>query len=169
MWSARGGASAGRRGKPARGSPSRWRSHGRRPNCLDAGRGGLVAPCRERMNPFRVVLALAGALIAAVAAATPGDLDPTFGIRGVVALGRGPGNHIAGDVLVQPDGRIVVAAILDSTFAVFRLEPDGTLDATFGDGGITLVPEFGGEGHPTALVRQPDGKLVAAGSTRFLA
>lgn len=116
--------------------------------------------CRPELIVFAAALLAGGP-----AHAAPGDLDLTFGDGGLVALHRGPGNHTATDVLAQPDGRIVATGLIDSTFALARLEPDGQLDASFAAGGILLVPDLGGDTLATGIVRQPDGKLVAGGNT----
>ncbi len=73
----------------------------------------------------------------------------------------------AGDLVVQPDGKPVLAgyAIGDGfDFAVVRYNTDGTLDPTFGSRGIALTT-IGAGTHELAdaLVLQGDGRLVAAG------
>lgn len=64
-----------------------------------------------------------------------------------------------GKVLVQPDGRIVVACTVP--VALVRLLANGTLDGSFGAGGGT---EPTATGIAFALARQSDGKLLL-GST----
>lgn len=68
----------------------------------------------------------------------------------------------ASDVVVPPDHSIVVAGSCSGTgtFALARFLPDGTLDPTFGTDGLVLEPA----GTAAALLRQPDGKLVAVGA-----
>jgi len=51
-----------------------------------------------------------------------------------------------------------------SDFALARYNPDGSLDATFGSGG-TVITDFGPIDAAEAIVLQPDGKLVVAGSS----
>jgi uncharacterized delta-60 repeat protein len=74
-------------------------------------------------------------------------------------------------VLVQPDSRIVVAGEarlrteVASDVAVARLNPDGSLDPTFGGGGRVLI-DFSTVDWGHALARQPDGKIVVAGQAR---
>jgi uncharacterized delta-60 repeat protein len=73
----------------------------------------------------------------------------------------------ANAVAVQPDGKIVLAGYATITggyrvFAVVRLNPDGSLDSTFGTGG-KLTAWYGGA---SAMVIQPDGKIVWASTTR---
>jgi uncharacterized delta-60 repeat protein len=86
---------------------------------------------------------------AAPAWAAPGDLDPTFGIGGVVATDFG-----AGQVAIQRDGKIVAAG-----GGLARYNADGTLDPTFGTGG-EVTTDFGA----TDVAVQRDGKIVVAGS-----
>ena len=111
--------------------------------------------------------------VAAVAAAAPGDFDLTFGVGGTVVTDLG-GDDSARAVAVQPDGKIVVAGGAGlfsgafSGFALARYHSDGSLDASFGSGGL-VVTGFGA-GHPAsavALALQPDGRIVVAGGVSF--
>jgi uncharacterized delta-60 repeat protein len=98
-----------------------------------------------------------------------GTLDKTFGAGGKVQTDFPGLAAVASSVVVQPDGKIVVAggAFLLFTFAgdfkVARYNPDGSLDTSFGDGGIvtTTFPE-GSYAFDVAL--QADGKIIAAGT-----
>jgi uncharacterized delta-60 repeat protein len=101
--------------------------------------------------------------------ANPGDLDTSFGNAGKKTVNFG-GTDAAQVVLVQPNGRVVVAGGGGpaSSFCVVRLRAaNGTLDPTFGSGGKRVV-DFGGDDesvHGAAL--QPDGKIVLAGDSRL--
>jgi uncharacterized delta-60 repeat protein len=91
-----------------------------------------------------------------------GSLDPSFGTGGLVTA---PANAVAATGLLQPDGRIVAAgATGTSSIMVARYNADGSLDPTFGgDGTVTVtVP---GSFDVQAVVLQPDGKLVIAGTS----
>ena len=101
--------------------------------------------------------------------AAEGDLDPSFGNGGkkiiqIAAQQRDFANTVA----VQPDGKIVVGGelgdfSLDSNRSVLvRLNADGSLDPSFGNGGKIINP---GQLHLPALAIQPDGKIVTAGAT----
>jgi uncharacterized delta-60 repeat protein len=99
-----------------------------------------------------------------------GAPDPGFGTSGIVELGffgKGAG---ANAVAVQPDGKILVAGFafdasgIDSDFALVRLEPDGTLDPGFGTGGIVTTNLGTAADDARAVVVQPDGRIVVAGS-----
>jgi uncharacterized delta-60 repeat protein len=116
-----------------------------------------------RNGMFLAVASATALALAGRVAAAPGDLDPTFGTGGLVGAtvsGFAEGRA----VVVQPDDKIVVAATDSGDFALMRWNTDGTLDATFGGDGIVTTP-IGVAAEPRALVRQPDGKLVAAGFT----
>jgi uncharacterized delta-60 repeat protein len=90
-----------------------------------------------------------------------GTLDGDFGSGGVVLTDLG-GNDTARAVAVQDDGGIVVVGNSDDSFALARYNPDGTLDAGFGDGG-TVVGNPGGLDFGEGVAIQPDGKIVATG------
>jgi uncharacterized delta-60 repeat protein len=91
-------------------------------------------------------------------AATAGDLDPSFDGDGKRIL---PFSVIPTDVLVGPDGKIVVTD--SASFTVLRLNPDGSPDRGFGGDGV-VAADFGGGAIEVAAV-QPDGKIVVAGHT----
>jgi uncharacterized delta-60 repeat protein len=93
----------------------------------------------------------------------PGDLDSTFGVRGKVTTDFG-GFASASALVLQPDGKLVAAGGT-FRFTLARYLPDGSLDTTFGTGG-KVTTDFGHSDLASALVLQPDGKLVAAGETR---
>jgi uncharacterized delta-60 repeat protein len=98
-----------------------------------------------------------------------GTLDKTFGVGGKVQTDFPGLAAVASSVVIQPDGKIVVAggAFLLFTFVgdfkVVRYNSDGSLDTTFGNGGIvtTTFPEGS---YAFALELQSDGKIIAAGT-----
>ena len=95
-----------------------------------------------------------------------GDLDSSFAGDGKRAINFG-GTDVARVVLVQPNGRIVVAGGggAASSFCVARLRANGTLDTTFGSSGKRRI-EFGGENESAfGAALQPDGKIVLAGDS----
>jgi uncharacterized delta-60 repeat protein len=105
-----------------------------------------------------------------------GALDPTFGNgAGYVTTSTSSGGDNAHAVLLQPDGKIVAVGKANlsagSDAAVDRYNPDGSLDASFGSGGIALTsfgPTFGPGGwaalYPSAGTAN-DGKIVQEGMT----
>jgi uncharacterized delta-60 repeat protein len=104
-----------------------------------------------------------------------GALDTTFGGGdGIVTTAIGPAGPTgnadqARSMLLQPDGRIVVVgysgpATGASDFVLARYNTDGSLDATFGTGGVLVHSiNLAGLDQATGVVRQPDGKLLVTG------
>jgi uncharacterized delta-60 repeat protein len=94
-----------------------------------------------------------------------GRLDATFGAGGRVLTPIRPGSSDARlGALVQRDGRIVVAG--GGEFLLARYRRNGRLDTAFAGTGL-VTADFGRSRHgkASALAVQPDGKLVAAGTT----
>lgn len=95
---------------------------------------------------------------------TAGNLDSSFGVGGV-ATTQLPG-ALAPDLALQSDGRIVLAGGAffggDHDFTLVRYESNGTLDASFGVGGIVST-DFGGIEGAEGVSIQGDGKIVAVG------
>lgn len=98
---------------------------------------------------------------------TDGTLDNAFGTAGKTTTSCGPGNNVARAIIIQPDGKIVVAGNQEnqtySQFAVARYNTNGTLDNTFGSGGKVLTHLDYGFDLAYAVAIQTDGKIVAAG------
>jgi uncharacterized delta-60 repeat protein len=96
-----------------------------------------------------------------------GSFDVFFGLGGFLTTdfyGFGYDDHPTA-VAVQTDGKIVVAGYDDGgapDFAVARYLPDGTLDPTFGVGGI-FTHSIGASDFAQAVGIQADGKIVVAG------
>jgi len=97
-----------------------------------------------------------------------GTLDASFGSGGLVTTSFGDHEYAYGrDMLLQPDGKIVLAGMANDAdtsqdFALARYNADGTLDASFGSGGL-VTSDYGSYEHAFGVVRQVDGKLVAGG------
>jgi uncharacterized delta-60 repeat protein len=99
-----------------------------------------------------------------------GTLDQSFGTGGEVTTPIGSGNDDANALVIQKDGKIVVAGTsfngADDDFALARYNSDGSPDTTFdGDGKVT-TPIGSGDDRAYALDLQGDGKLVVAGYSR---
>ncbi len=96
-----------------------------------------------------------------------GTLDTSFGLGGKTIT---PLSNIDGAfaVKLQTDGKIVTAGVRGGTstaFALMRHNPDGSLDSTFGDGG-KVVTFFNGRDEARAVLIQPDGRIIVAGTSR---
>lgn len=125
----------------------------------------------------RVVAVLAGLSCAGLAwaagagtslGASSGALDPTFGSGGKVLVNLGGGEPT--DAIVQSNGDILVSLGTSSAFSfeVARFLPNGSLDPSFGAGGVAHATPGSFDGQaPTvqtdAVALQSDGRIVVAG------
>ncbi len=115
-------------------------------------------------------LTIGFAVLVTAAQAAPGDLDPSFGTDGRVTTALAGSDAVAEDVVIQPDGKLVVAGWIrevsagSSSFLVARYDTDGTLDGSFGNGGLATA-NVGSGSVAKAVALQPDGRIVAAGQT----
>jgi uncharacterized delta-60 repeat protein len=103
-----------------------------------------------------------------------GSLDQTFGDNGSVVTTFGDPTSGAGDVVLQPDGKIIVVGVTGAgpyselnNFALARYNSDGSLDQSFGTTGGKVITHFPGVfntgSNATSAVLQSDGKLVVGG------
>ncbi|MGN6816264.1 MAG: hypothetical protein ACTHK3_09285 [Solirubrobacterales bacterium] len=104
-----------------------------------------------------------------------GELDPSFGSGGMVGV-RLPGEHSFGRALgLAADGKLVLGGTYDvspnpleehEAPALVRFDSNGSLDPSFGSGGIVLGALGAGieEESLERLAIQPDGKIVTAGN-----
>jgi uncharacterized delta-60 repeat protein len=117
------------------------------------------------------VLGVALASLSPAAQAAAGNLDRGFGVGGVQTLPFRDAYAYADEGARQADGKIVVLGTAHSSvgilsdFALVRLLSDGSLDTTFGDEGRVTTDFDGRYDEGLALALQPDGKIVAAGSS----
>jgi uncharacterized delta-60 repeat protein len=101
-----------------------------------------------------------------------GHLDPSFGMGGLVTTPfPGFSNAYVSDVVVQSDGRIVLAGYVShgagsgtEQLAMARYDSDGSLDGSFGTGGL-VTTLFPGATRAWAggMTLQADGRIVVAG------
>ncbi len=97
-----------------------------------------------------------------------GSLDTAFGSGGtaVTAIGSFEDNALA--LVLQADGKLVVAGYCSNgsnpDFCLARYHTNGSLDTSFNGNGKVITAIGNSYDVANALVVQPDGKLVAAGS-----
>jgi uncharacterized delta-60 repeat protein len=97
---------------------------------------------------------------------TNGTLDTTFGSGGKATNSFGFAFY-GRTIMVQSDGKILVggeASAHCADFGLVRFLADGSLDGTFGSGGI-VTTDFGTNScdYPQGAALQPDGKILVAG------
>lgn len=96
-----------------------------------------------------------------------GSPDLSFGQGGEVVTSFGFTDDRANAVVLQHDGKIVVAGSSSTDnqgdIALARYKPDGSLDASFGQGGEVTTNFPLAYSEAVAVALQGDGKLVVAG------
>ncbi len=98
-----------------------------------------------------------------------GLIDTSFGDNGIVIPNFGDSNQIFRALGIQQDGKIVASGDCyigsNKEFVIMRFNSDGTLDNTFGNGGVfhTLIGINFNTNHSLAI--QANGKIVLAGTT----
>ncbi|WP_415756519.1 hypothetical protein [Pseudomonas sp. LT1P18] len=95
----------------------------------------------------------------------PGELDPAFGVGGVVNAPSGSGSIRC--IVEDVQGAIVYAVWVSNECWLYRVFSDGAPDHQFGLGGVTkwaFAP--GMVSAPVQLIRQPDGKFLLIGAVR---
>jgi uncharacterized delta-60 repeat protein len=100
-----------------------------------------------------------------------GKLDTSFGTNGTVTTSFIGSSQLAA-LALQRDGKIIAAGKTTKTndpfsfdFALVRYSSDGSLDSGFGNGGRIRTTFSNDDDVANAVAVQPDGKIVAAGST----
>jgi uncharacterized delta-60 repeat protein len=138
------------------------------------GLSGLTAIAQQSDGKLIAAGATQEAIIV-LRATTSGELDTSFGTGGVAALPFGlPANGIEHNqiaVAVQADDAIIVTGALPGggfdacVFCgpVARLTSDGTLDTSFGSGGVFLADNL-----PRGIAVTPAGKVLVGGATGTL-
>jgi uncharacterized delta-60 repeat protein len=92
-----------------------------------------------------------------------GSLDASFSRNGKRVIDLG-GTDTAFDVVVQADGRIVVAGTDGRDFAILRLQADGGTDAGFGVAGVARTDFDGFQDVARTIAIDAAGEIVAGGS-----
>lgn len=93
-------------------------------------------------------------------------VDPTFG-NGLAVVGGAFATNTVHSAVLQPDGKIIIAGTFTLVNGVAqnnvaRLNSDGTLDTTFGNG-LT-----GADNNVFAVAIQPDKKILIGGQFKFI-
>ena len=98
-----------------------------------------------------------------------GTIDTSFGTDGFVLINNleidGTGSKM---LLIQPDGKIVVTGSNFGNsgydFHTYRFHANGSPDITFGNNGVVITDISNSLDEPTALILQPDNKLLVLGT-----
>jgi uncharacterized delta-60 repeat protein len=132
---------------------------------LGQGEDVLVSLNDEASWEQNLNLTVGGSKVAAVGPS--GQLDPGFGVAGVVASEGhiGAVEGLAGGALLIAGERWGATLepfldLRDGDVSLNRLTPTGAPDPGFGEGDGTTVVDLGGTDLATALLRRPDGSIV---------
>lgn len=90
-----------------------------------------------------------------------GSLDTGFGADGLFRWDNGSFTR-ATSLVLDPDGRIVVAGVSDGAVVVLRLTASGELDGTFGVAGVYVVPDVTDSGQVRIGRTEAGGYRVSA-------
>ena len=98
-----------------------------------------------------------------------GTLDTGFGAGGIVTYGTPSNTDEAKALVLQPDGKIIVAGYFDNgsndDVLLLRYTSSGLPDTGFGTGGVAVFGSAEGLSEEAKVVLlQPDGSIVVAGS-----
>lgn len=108
-------------------------------------RADAGGPCRRRSGRYLAVLLVAVVLpgLAPPAFSQLGGIDgwkdAGWGQAGSRLIDVGPGQVSVGDMVIQPDGRILLAGQCNQHACTVRLRPNGSPDTLYGPGGIGWV------------------------------
>ncbi len=99
-----------------------------------------------------------------------GSLDTSFGSGGTVSTVLSARQSEIDGVAIQPDGKIVAVGYESDSassypyyFTVARYNTNGTLDTTFGSGGVVISHVGAGNSQGRSVALQGDGKIVVGG------
>lgn len=94
-----------------------------------------------------------------------GSIDNSFGVKGVAKASSSPtySSH-ANALALQADGKIIAAGS-DSCLAMARYNTDGSLDASFGKGGIILETRLDTISFAKAVLIDAEGNILVGGSS----
>ena len=146
-------------------------------SATDRAAAVLVDDLRERRYIVGSTEGL-GSETFSIAAYTPaGVLDSSFGNGGIGQIDLALGDHFGRAAIIAAQGRIIVGgsqrlkinlAFQQLTLARYNL--DGTLDTTFGTGGVVftdiLISDFGTEAWVDDLAIDSQNRIVAGGRLR---
>ncbi len=93
-----------------------------------------------------------------------GTLDNTFGFLGRITTSFGGTNNFCKSLAIQSDGKFIVSGTSNNSFVLVRYNSDGSMDNTFGAGGIVNT-SVGSVSEGFSLAIQTDGKIIAAGAS----
>ena len=146
------------------------------------GTGGKVIlnPLASAAQSYKVIVQDDGTILVAgtdyladamqvVRLKADGSVDTAFGMGGTAQITH-PTYDIAGqNMLVQSDGKILIGGDLtynqfNHTFAIGRLNADGSVDTTFGNNGLFVLEYYSGMSQPSGMALDASGNILLTGA-----
>jgi uncharacterized delta-60 repeat protein len=139
----------------------------------DSGEGVVVqSDGRIVVAAYRYDFNLNQSLFGALRLLTNGALDSTFsgdGLAEAVFAGSDLAQPTA--LILQADGKIILAGHasfgISNRLALARIQTNGTLDASFGSGGVVTTSLGATNAMAASVFLQPDGRIVVTGNASF--
>lgn len=114
-------------------------------------------------NNYIIAAGVSNAKFALARYKANGSLDTTFGFGGIVTTAIGSSAQI-NDIVLQSDGKIVAVGFSQNDIALARYTRNGSLDTTFGSGGI-VITEAGTTALANSVSLQSNGQIIVSGSS----
>jgi uncharacterized delta-60 repeat protein len=96
-----------------------------------------------------------------------GSLDTTFNSTGIATTNVGGAYRMCSHMLIEPDGKIILAGYIGDDFGSTRYNLDGSIDPSYGNNGIYKIDFGTSYDYSNSIIRQSDGKFVMGGWTSF--
>ena len=121
----------------------------------------------HKVSALVIVVMLVLSNLVGTASADAGDLDTSFDLDGIAIIDFGPDSY-AWATAIQADGKTLAAGKIFgdqyTDFALARYSTNGSLDQSFGAGGL-VTTDFGGSDSAYGIAVRPDGRIILAGQT----
>lgn len=116
------------------------------------------------------ILVAAGSDFAVFRYDETGSLDGGFGTGGRATASFGGTSEVATAVAAAPGGKVLVSGWIvtgsnDVELAIARFDSTGTLDPTFGTGGMTTTVPPSGSGYTDFVAVLPSGRIITGGNS----
>jgi len=137
------------------GVASVYLEHAYESNLLELGNGKIIVFGSENVNNSNIPTVV-------TSLNANGTIDSTFGLNGTFRRDILNGAEFIPSGVVQADGKLLFAGMVNYRLLLLRLNPEGTIDSTFSEDGIFVnsMP-FTSEAYCINL--QADGKIIVGG------
>jgi uncharacterized delta-60 repeat protein len=95
---------------------------------------------------------------------TNGTPDTAFNASGRVVVAEAPSTYSRFSVMIQPDGKVVVAGACGAGFCVARRNADGSPDISFNGSGFAAIAAPEGYSAVSVAALQSNGRIVVLGN-----